>query len=224
MSLSKAEIRRALRQACEAEFAAIAPEAEIDYTFSPAFCRRMDALIAEEKRGSWRLLSRTGRRIAIVAAVLVLALLLVACSPRLRSALAGLTVEAFDRFVSVKATSPQHRELETLYAPTYLPEGYTPESFEQSSPYVSVWCCRGADNEVLTFRQVASVVYEGHIQREDLDYYADTVDGTEVFFALSETLSSAIWSYDGYRMQIICIGSIDRETLDEMIRSLRPVE
>ena len=99
MALSKAEVRNAFREVAMRELSTIPPKETIDHSFSKQFYEKMVSLIAEQKRGSWRLLSRQRRRALVVAAILVLSMLLVACTPTLRNAVSDFIVSVYERFV-----------------------------------------------------------------------------------------------------------------------------
>ena len=106
MALSKAEVCRAFRQVMAQDYADIPEKDAIEHVFSPEFYAKMDALIAEQKRGSWRLLKQRVRRTLVVAVILTLSLLLVACTPRLRQAVAELAVTVYETFVDFVSCSP----------------------------------------------------------------------------------------------------------------------
>lgn len=224
MALTKSQIRQALREACGAQFAGIPSEEAIDYTFSPAFCQRMDDLIREQKRGSLRLLSRAGRRVLVVAAILIAALLLVAWTPPLREAVVGIVVEFLDGNASHTIADLPRDAIETVYHPGVVPEGFVPESREQTSPYCIEWTYRHTDGYTLTFRQSAAQVAFGSTDTDGADVFVTTVNGTEVLFGFSEGFSLARWVHDGYLMNIWVSTAMEPEIMEQMILSLQPAE
>ena len=102
MAMTKAEVREAFREVMAADYADVPKREEIEHTFSPEFYARMDALIAEQKRVAWRMMPRQCKRVLVVAAILAATLMLVACSPVLRHAMARLAVTIYETFVDFK--------------------------------------------------------------------------------------------------------------------------
>lgn len=227
MSLSKSEIRRALRQSCAAEFSAIAPEEEIDYTFSPAFCEEMDDLICEQKRGSWRLLSRTKRRVLVVAAIVALSLLLVAWTPPLRSAVAHLLTDRAPNRVDFAVSGQLRDDLETLYTLGYVPEGLSLESRESLHHYAFETVYRDEAGRMLIFMQCVADSASGTILNGTDNLYVKSVDGSTVLFCFCGTDCSAHWVYDGYLFKVYYRHHetpVDEAELVRIITSICPEE
>ena len=92
-------------------------------TFSPAFERKMKKLIRRADHPVWY-------RIAQAAACLLLAALLSGCtvlavSPEARAAFAGWVREVYETWFVYRYTGEEQPTSEnTVYAPTWVPEGY----------------------------------------------------------------------------------------------------
>lgn len=226
MSLTKGQIRQALRAACAAEFADIPPERDIDYTFSPAFCQAMDALIGEEKRGSWRLLSRSRRRALVIAAILAAALLLVACTPPLRQAVIGLLSHTDDDTIHFEVSGELRSELETQYTLGYLPEGFTLQSQDQPQPIGYRTTYVNASGEKLVLEQKIGKWVGGFVVNST-DAIQTSVNGDPVLITFGYTLCNARWVHDGYFFYLtyFCEATpVDEAELVQIIGSLQPVE
>ena len=226
MSLSKSDIRQALRQACGVQFAGIPSEAAIDYTFSPAFCQRMDALVREQERGSLRLMSRTRRRILVVAAILIAALLLVACTPTLRQAVVRLLSPADDDRIHYEVSGELRGELETRYTLGYLPEGFTLHSQDQPQPngYQTTYV-NGSGQKLILEQSIAKWV--GGFVVNSTDTIQTSVNGDPVLITFSSVLCNAHWVHDGYFFYLTyfceAVPEVEAEIV-QIIGSLQPVE
>ena len=219
MALTKSQVRSVFGEVYAAEFAFVPPEERIDYTFSPAFCAKMDTAIARHKQSLQH--RRVLRRCLVAAAAIVLALLLlVSCSPRLRSAAANLWVAFQNGAADFVVTSDPRDQIESVYTLGHVPEGFTQVSFEQPSPYRTKRHYRSPNGDAIVFAQSAESSF-GSVSAESMEVFIAPVDGMDVVFAFSNHLSTARWVYDGYSMQITAFADLDRETLETMIRSLQ---
>lgn len=220
MALTKSQVRSVFGEVYAAEFAFVPPEERIDYTFSPAFCAKMDTAIARHKQSLQH--RRVLRRCLVVAAAIVLALLLlVSCSPRLRSAAANFWVAFQNGAADFAVTNDPRDQIESVYTLGHVPEGFTQVSFEQPSPYWTKRNYRSPNGDAIMFAQSAAQFTFGSLSAESTEVFIAPVDGMDVIFTFSNHLSTARWVYDGYSMQINACADLDRETLETMIRSLQ---
>ena len=106
-------------------------EDEIDLEFSPQFLEKSEALVRKTKRRTWRYVNTTAKRILIAAVISVLLATTAMAIPAVRNAIIRFFVVengpeykfAFDP--EEIANAP--KQIETVYFPTYIPEGYHKE-------------------------------------------------------------------------------------------------
>ena len=223
MAMTKAEVCRAFREAMAADYADVPAKDALNHTFSPEFCAKMDALIAEQKRGSWRLLSGKTRRALVVAAILAASLLLVACTPRLREAVSELVVtvyETFVRFTSDSADGQLRTEIETIYEFDPVPEGFEMVSREQDSPYYVKTIYIDSSGDRIVLHQFVPTLSDGAADVENASSFYKAVFGADVWFSLSDDLQAATFFCDGYRFTIRCIGKTPQTELESLVESL----
>ena len=223
MAMTKAEVRRAFREVMAEDYADVPAKEELNHTFSPEFYAKMDALIAEQKRGSWRLLSRQARRAVVAAAILAASLLLVACTPKLREAVAELVVtvyETFVRFTSDSVDGQLRTEIETIYEFDPVLAGFEMVSQEQGSPYyVETVYIDGLGNSIVLRQSVAA----GSIGTTDIENstsFSKTIFGTNVWISSANNMQTATFFYNGYRFIIRCIGTTTQTELELIVESL----
>lgn len=106
------------------------PESEdgIDLEFSPQFLERADGLVRKTKRRTWRYVNTAVKRILLAAVIAILLASTAMAIPAVREAILGFFV--VDKGPEFKFTFDPEQlanaptQLETVYLPTYLPEGY----------------------------------------------------------------------------------------------------
>ena len=223
MSLSKAEARAAFREAAARSYAHVPPAESIDHVFSERFYRRMEALIEEQRRGSWRLLSYQRRRTLVIAAILAAALLLTACSPKLREAVTEFVVSVYERFVDYGASTNTREEIETIYVLDPVPEGFEFVSQTQQTDCFVETVYLDAEGVLLVLSQVVSENYSVTVDNENGETLLVEENGLKLLIHSSETLTLASWVFDGYYMNLSYYGQMDSSQLFLFTTTLTPI-
>ena len=223
MAMTKAEVRRAFREAMAADYADVPAKDALNHTFSPEFCAKMDALIAEQKRGSWRLLSRQARRALVVAAILAASLLLVACTPRLREAVSEFVVTVYETFVDFivpeQTDAALRTEIETIYEFDPAPAGFEMVSQEQKTPYrVETNYMNGSGDRIVLHQFVPTGSF-GSTDAENSSSSAKTILGTDVWFSFADDIQTATFFCDGYRFAISYFGETTQTEFECIVES-----
>ena len=194
MAMTKAEVRRAFREVMAEDYADVPAKEELNHTFSPEFYAKMDALIAEQKRGSWRLLSRQARRALVAAAILAASLLLVACTPKLREAVAELVVtvyETFVRFTSDSVDGQLRTEIETIYEFDPVPDGFEMVSQEQETPYYVETIYMRSSGDRIDLHQFVPTLSFGTTDAEKSNSFPKTISETSVWISSANDMQTA---------------------------------
>ncbi len=220
MDANKEAARAALRRAMEAGFAAVPAEDALDAP-SCALDARMEELFAQEKR---RAMPR--RRVLIAAAVVAACLMLVAWTP-VGNVMRNLLVTVGGQNVNYQLDPGMRAEIQTLYVPSALPEGFTEIYRETWDDYCFKVVWANAAGEELEFWQFATDGINGSIWGENFESDTDEVGGRKVLFVKPDGSSTAIrtmayWSQDGYLMELICRGEMEAEVLEKIILSVTP--
>lgn len=223
MAMTKAEVCRAFREVMAADYADVPAKEELDRTFSPEFYANMDALIAEQKRGSWRLLSCKSRRALVVAAILTASLLLVACTPKLREAVTELVVTVYETFVDFvvpeQTDATRRTEIETIYEFDPVPDGFEIVAQKQGNPYsVETTYTNNLGNDI-TLHQFASDGSINTIDRENSNTLSKTILGVDIWISSADDIQTAIFVYDGYRFTISYVGTLTQSEFERLIES-----
>lgn len=223
MAMTKAEVREAFREAMASNYADVPPKDELDHTFSPEFCAKMETLIADQKRGAWRMKSRQYKRTLVVAALLAAALLLVACTPGVRRAMARLAVTIYETFVDFTVDTNDgmlRSEIEKVYGFDSLPKGFELVSQIWENPYYVESVYENTGKEKIIIIQTVPRTSITTADIEKTTSYSKTIGESEVFFSETEDLRSATVLYDGYSLTTQYCGRIARNDFERMIIAL----
>lgn len=219
MSLSKEEVREAFRAAVVQDLLS----AE-EHQFSEGFCRRMEALIAKERRGSWQTLSRRHRRrILVVAAMLSLTALLVSCAP-MREVTKELLYFIRPRYVDFVVETTERDSVEAMYVLDPVPEGYVMVSQELQTPYMALTHYENGEGARIVLQQFTGTA-SGVMDNQQGDFRELEVDGVKVLAYFSDNMTSAHWFCDGYGMMLTHFDvPPDESGLLALIASVSPPE
>lgn len=223
MALSKAEVRSAFREVAMRELSTIPPKENIDHSFSEQFYEKMASLIAEQKRGSWRLLTRQRRRALVVAAILVLSMLLVACTPALRNAVSDFIVSVYERFVDYTPNAELRAEIEIVYGLNPIPEDYEMVSQEMVSPYyVRTKYINSDQSEEIILSQRAGKDAMNSFDSDHTQGMEIAVNELQVTVYKSDVACTILWIEDGYRISIQCSDVLSEQEVEQLIRAVTP--
>lgn len=223
MAMTKAEVREAFREVMAADYADVPKREEIEHTFSPEFYARMDALIAEQKRGSWRMMPRQCKRVLVVAAILAATLMLVACSPVLRHAVARLAVTIYETFIdfTVDTTEGELKtEIETVYGLNPLPEGFEMVSQKWVNPYYlkTIYEDKGEAQIVLIQTAPKTAIATNDVEKTNS--VPEIIEDIEMWLLSADELQTASMIYDGYNFTIHYVGFITQSDFKRIATSI----
>lgn len=216
MDANREAAREALRRCMEAEFAALGAEDGLDAP-SPTFAARMEKLLRQEKKAA----SFRGRRVLVAAAIVAACLVLAAWTP-----VGGMVVElmttAYEGFMDYRPGPGLRTEIETPYAPSWLPEGFEEVSREILGDWDLTIVYQNAEGEDLLFYQTAPTAFSGAVDNENFHVYIEETSGLEILFGVTEKGTIAAWTQDLYLMEIVYRGKVELETLEKIILSVAP--
>ena len=202
--MDKREVKRAFRAAMALEFAAVPRSEEaVAYSFTQDFCCRMDALIAERKRGSWRLMRKRARRVLIAAILAVLLALLVACSPNLRMVLKDFVVSFTDRDADYFPNMELRDEIEQLYWLDPPPDGFVlTEQRKLNAAFCETLYHNEANAQIILLQRCA---FSGAaVDTEGGEVNTSRINGYDVVVWTADQIFQLSWVQDGYWFDVIC--------------------
>ena len=195
-----------------------------DITFSPSFEKKMDKEIRRRKHSYFRIFDTAAKRVASIAAILVLLLTVSLSVEAIRTPLTNMVKLIFSDHVELEAEGDVAKEIVNIYGITELPEGFVLTNSSENNVKVH----REYENDegvLIWFAQWATELQYNTIDTEHTDTQTLDVDGTDVFVVVSrrEPITVAYWFADGYSFDIMYFGQIDTDSIIEMIRSVKVV-
>lgn len=195
-----------------------------DITFSPAFEKKMDKEIRRRKHSYFRIFDTAAKRVASIAAILVLLLTVSLSVEAIRTPLTNMVKLIFSDHVELEAEGDVAEEIVNIYGITELPEGFVLTNSSENNVKVH----REYENDegvLIWFAQWATELQYNTIDTEHTDTQTLDVDGTDVFVVVSRRapITAVYWFADGYAFDIMYFGEIDIDSMIEMIRSVKVV-
>lgn len=216
MDANREAARAALRRCMEMEFAAVGAEDELPAP-SPALEARMEKLLRQEKKT----VPFRGRRALVAAAIVAACLALVAWTP-VGDMAARLFTTVYEEIVSYRTGPDLRTQIETVYAPLWMPEGFEEVSREMLEDWDLTITYRNAEGKELRFNQCAPIAFSGSMDNENIRVEKMEIGDREVLLGISEKGAFATWIQDHYLMDLTYFGKIETETLEQIILSVAP--
>ena len=158
----------------------------------------------------------------LIAAIVAISLLLTSCAAYVfREEIAGLWISLFDDHMHVEgAGDSEITEIETVYLPTYIPEGHTLTIDEDCLAYVyRIW---KTDQTKITYRQ--DLLNGGSIvDSEDADYEVIELGGYTVHKLIKDDVIQLIWRQEDYVIRLSTYNLGYEETL-KIFESIERIE
>lgn len=213
MNTNKEAAREVLHRCMQAEFAHIPAEQSLPDDFSPAFHERV-------ARGRRRR-ALPCRRALVAAAMLAACFVLVAWTP-VGGMVVDLLTTAYENIVDYHPGPGLRTEIETVYAPSWLPEGFEEVSREMTEDYYLEVTYKNAEGDELLFRQIAASSFSGAVDNENIRVEMVKMGDREVLLGVAEKGTIATWTQDLYLMDIVYRGKVELATLEQIILSVAP--
>lgn len=217
---------QALLDAALEEFADIPSEEEISLTFSEEFEEAGAELVEKARRGKVPSVSRTLRRVLLVAAIVAALATTVMATPSFRDAVirffssnAGTHYEfSFDP--EQAATAPEY--IEKVYKPTYIPEGFSEDFAYVDIGYVCyIWLSESGES--ISFDQM-TIPNDSEGPAPDAEQSTVetlNLNGYEVFCVSREGEGTIYyWTDNAYFYQLYYGVSISREEGNKIFYSI----
>ena len=174
----------------------------IEHTFSPEFEQRMERLIRAQEKPYYRLINTNAKKAVLaLAATFILMITTVFSVSALREPVVRFIVEVYEKFSTVlfhsheeELTSPT--TLETIYEPSWLPDGYTAQ--DEMMVLTDVFQIRYymKDADIFEFRQ--HIVSTGfNFDTEGTEIQRMTVLEREAILYENKGISTLVWD-DGW--------------------------
>jgi len=221
------ELREAFREAARREFAAVPPEEELDYVFSPRFEHRMRRLIRAQAHSYWFLINTAAKRAAIVAAI-ILALLTTALAIKpVRQRIIQFFVDVYEEYFEIRFGEEKKDDIDPTptsmvrYTLTELPEGYEEVAFIGMQHLLWTKWEDPNGSRIILQQEVGTQEITIDNRKQGATLIEDKT--ISVFYKENANGQSYTWGKDGFIFVLTTYNSSPEQDL-EMIASLKIFE
>ena len=220
MAMSKTDFKNAFREAVSSEFAHIpTDENSIDFTFSERFNKRMAKLIRSQKKVYYNFVNTAYKRVAIICVVL-LTMLTTACSVKaIREPIINFIKQVYETFTHYSFDGDTTDIIVKEYS-IKLPDGFKQTNINKNNSLIAKEYINNS-GDIIEFKQMTTEYSTGYfVDNENGNIETEIINGIEVEFKERYDTKSAIWAKDGYVFAIDCYGSVDWNTIKQIIESI----
>lgn len=220
MAMSKTDFKNAFREVVSSEFSHIpTDENSIDFTFSERFNKRMTKLIRSQKKVYYNFVNTAYKRVAIICVVL-LTMLTTACSVKaIREPIINFIKQVYESFTHYSYDGDTTEKITKEYT-IKLPDDFKQTNATKNKSLISIEYTNSL-GDVIEFSQMTTEYSTGYfVDNENGKIETEIINGIEVEIKERFDTKSAIWAKDGYVFAIDCYGSVDWNTIKQIIESL----
>ena len=216
--MTREEFNRAFTEAVSMEFADVSCEDEIDFTFSEEFLRKMNNLIAWQQGGTWRLLHRKRKHVAMIA-IIALGAMVTACGvvEIVKYMHHDLYLDMKQEFLESGGTLDENAEFHKL---TYVPEGFALSGVSTSEGTKTIEY-QNKSHDRITFMQDKTGEAYSILSVESVKIETLTINGNKVIIFENYRLVGAMWIEDGIYMEILYFDGSEMEELKKMVEGVK---
>lgn len=169
------------------------------------------------------------KRIAIIVAAIIVCFTILISISAVRIKVIDFFVEVYETFASFFIDKDENidieppSKIETQYEPTYMNENNFKliNQIKNESKVISIW---KKDNITIYLTQY--IIDENNIKLdiEDTDYYIEYIDNQKIYYIFKNNTYDIRWLTNEYSFNLICSGSLGWQEIENIIKSLYPVE
>lgn len=219
---------QALLEVSLREFEDIPGEESLHHEFSPAFEAKMEAMVRKARRNHWSKTKTVFRRALLVAALIAALLLTAYAIPAVREFFIDFFIkdkETYYEFTyapEAVANAPEY--IETVYTPTYVPDGFELKSYDCATPAVTIiWY--NSENQFISFDQITTP--EDPLKTTDFGIDAErssiewvSLGGGQVLRQEGMGMKAYYWSTNEYRFVLMCSDQVPEEEFLKIFNSI----
>lgn len=220
MTMKNEPLKHAFRDAASIEFNNIPMfDADIDYIFSVGFETKTQKLVKRRKNYFWHMVNTTRKRVAIVA-LAILILMTTACGfPKVRERIVKMVSNNEDTFIEYSFEGETTNEILHTYYLSEIPDGFS-ETDSSSSVARNYTVYRNSNDDVIKFSQsitgsIALSVDNEHGKTKEIN-----VSGNTVYLYSAYETHIAMWTYNGYFLEIVVYGDYDESFIISLVESV----
>lgn len=221
MPLNKERFNEAFREALSCEFKDIPrDEEQIDYTFSPSFEKRMNKLIAAEKKPTWKFINTARKRAVLIAAIIVMLMTAAFSVSAIREPIVKFFVELHETFAHYVMDGDKRDAITTEYQITKLPDGFV-QTDKKENPTRIMTTYENSVGDILELLQTITKGVDMFVDTENSEEKIITVLDREIHVYTRPGFVQAIWVQGTSLMTLTHYGEMDTAEIVEIIQSIK---
>ncbi len=206
MSMTKAELKNAFREAASYEFRDIPRDnSQIQHEFSPEFEQKIEKLIRKEKKVLWHFVNTASKRVAVIVAVFMM-LFTTACSVEaIREPIVRFLIEVYETFTEYRFEGDTAETITKEYRLSIVPDGFTQTDYVEEDAVI-ITTYENTLGDMIRFTQSITSDTSLKIDNENNDLEIVNISGREVHLYTQDNLITAVWIEDTYLFKVSCHG------------------
>lgn len=227
---------KALLDSVLLEFAGVPSEEDIEYSFSQGFEQKAEKLIKKCGTAAWHHVNTTAKKLLIAAIITALLATSAMAIPPVREALLKFFVHntGINYYFTVDEDAIKNapKELEIVYSPSYIPDGYELVDETVCSGFAS-YTYLTPDGDLLDFTQEKmpddpnyAVGSSPDAERSKVDYVE--IKGYKVIQLIwdqpGDEAVSLIWTNEDYFFSIFCTAPVTLDEAKQIFYGIQPDE
>lgn len=196
------------------------------HTFSSRFEKRMSALIKRRKKPYYSLINTVGKRVAVIILAVLLALSGTVFSVKAwREPVVNFFIEVYETFSRILFSSEDDeslKEIETYYAPRYIPEGFELKEEDKNDLYYMLIYTDSKNNMIMYTQHIFSKS-AATIDTEIVDVEKATVNGLSAAYLSNKGYNKLVLNDSVYVYSITVPTSISRDEIFKIGESLMAI-
>lgn len=220
MSMTKAELKKAFREAASYEFRDVPrDDSLIQHEFSPEFERKIEKLIRKEKTFFWHFVNTASKRVAVIAVVLVM-LFTTACSVEaIREPIVRFLIEVYESFTEYTFEGEKSDTITKEYKMSIIPEGFTQTDYTEDDTGITT-TYENDQGDMIRFAQLVTNDTNLSIDAEKGETTIVDISGREVYLYQMDNLIYAMWIEETNLLEIVCRGTFTEENVIDIIENI----
>lgn len=229
MAKKLSDFEKALLEAALDEFINVPAESEIDIQPSPEFEEKAEDLIRKTKRTGWYYVNTALKRAILIAAIIGALATTAFAVPAIREAIIDFFIQdegdhyGFTFDPNEAATAPD--EIERVYGPTYVPNGFEKVVEDASIAGVGLWWVN-SDDQWIRFEQSAipddptNSDWLG-INSEDVTTKSILIGDYLVLVIYSDDIYTLVWTDNSYFYRLYLDNAISDNEMKNIFLSIK---
>lgn len=195
-----------------------------DIEFSENFEKNINNLARKRKTLIWQATKTIPRRIAVVFIAAIITFCLLMTVSAIRTPVINFFVNIYEDFIGifVDAEQPPIEKIDTIYSPTYIPDGYLKTSHNNLEIRVeTIW--KNENNRIIL---VQDILNENHkfLDNENSNYSELQLNGKVIYYIQKNGQYTLTWIDNNYLFELNCSEKIEFTEIEKIILSMNIVE